>query len=481
MADGIDKLPLFTSAALINDEWLDEGAQGRFSVVNPASGETLAEVPALGADQVDQAIAAAFNAASQWRQTPAGERGKRLHALARRMREERGQLAKIMVAEQGKPYKEALGEVAYAANYYQWFAEEAVRHYGDIIPAANADQTILVDKEPVGVCAFITPWNFPLAMLARKAAAAFAAGCTVVAKPSSLTPLSALAMAKLALEVGFPAGVFNLITGDSKLIGQQLCKDPRIAKLSFTGSTAVGRDLASQCAPDFKRLSLELGGNAPFIVFEDADIDRAVQGLIAAKFRNNGQTCVCVNRLFVQQSIYQRFVAALAKAVAALKVGDAYDEQTDLTVLINDQAVEKFNHHLRDALAKGGRRVLGGEAESRVAKPTLIDQGSVDMVHCQEETFGPLLVAIAFADEQDVIAFANDTPYGLAAYFYSQNLARIKRVSRALQAGMVGVNETAISNVAAPFGGLKHSGYGREGSKYGLDEYTELKYVLLGV
>lgn len=482
MAFQLEDSKLLRSQCLINNRWTAGTAEQRMKVDNPATGETVGEVPNLNEAEVTEAVDCAHQAFLSWRQQPAAERADCLYRWYQLMMEHQDDLATIMTTEQGKPLEEAKGEVAYAAGYFRWFAEEAPRLYGTIIPGRAPGEQIQVLKEPVGVCASITPWNFPLAMLARKAAAALAAGCTMVAKPAGATPFSALAMAELAVRAGFPEGVFNVITGKSQTIGQVFTQNPKVKKLSFTGSTDIGRQLMRQAADNVQKLSLELGGNAPFIVFEDADLDQAVQGLMGAKFRNTGQTCVCVNRLFVQRGCYDRLLDKLAEAMDKLVVGDGFDPKVNQSALINHSAVEKYHRHLQDALDQGAEVVLGGEVrdQGNYVVPTLLKNAHCQMQFAQEETFGPLLAAIPFDTEEEAVTMANDTPYGLAAYFYSLNPARITRVSAALEAGMVGVNDTAISNPAAPFGGVKASGMGREGSLFGLDDYVNVKYVLLG-
>lgn len=482
MAFELQDTQLLRSHCLINNRWVSGAADQRIKVDNPATGETVAEVPSLAEAEVTEAVDCAHQAFLSWRQQPASERADYLYRWYQLMMDHQDDLAAIMTTEQGKPLEEAKGEVAYAAGYFRWFAEEAPRLYGAIIPGRAPGEQIQVLKEPVGVCASITPWNFPLAMLARKAAAALAAGCAMVAKPAGATPLSALAMAELAVRAGFPKGVFNVVTGESETLAKVFTQSPKVKKLSFTGSTEVGRQLMRKAADNLQKLSLELGGNAPFIIFDDADLDKAVQGLMSAKFRNTGQTCVCVNRLFVQRTCYDQLLNKLAAAMDTLVVGDGFDPKVNQSALINYSAVKKYHRHLQDALDQGAEVVVGGKSDDRgnYVVPTLLKNAHCQMQFAQEETFGPLLAAIPFDTEDEVVAMANDTPYGLAAYFYSLNPARIRRVSAALEAGMVGVNDTAISNPAAPFGGVKASGMGREGSLYGMDDYVNVKYVLLG-
>ncbi len=461
--------------------WRQSSSGEVIEVKNPANGALVGKVPRVSRAEVASAIQAAERAFISWRQETAHNRGQILRAWADLLLQHQDDLAEILTAEQGKPLAEAKGEVRYAASYLQWFGEEAPRNYGDTIPAAKPGQKILVQKQPIGVCGAITPWNFPIAMLARKVAAALAAGCTMVAKPAELTPFSALALALLGERAGVPAGVFNVVTGDSASIGDEFTENPIIKKISFTGSTRVGKLLQQKSATNLTKLSLELGGNAPLIVFDDADLTLAVEGIIAAKFRNAGQTCVCVNRLLVQQSIYDEVMQKLKTAVESLVVGDGREEGVTIGPLINQSAVEKFQRHYDDAIEQGAELLCGdGKADGNFVKPVLMANGKPKMIFSQEETFAPLLIAIPFASEEDAIQLANDTPYGLAAYFYSKDISRVMRVTDALECGMVGVNETAISNATAPFGGIKWSGYGREGSKYGMDEYLQVKYVLLG-
>lgn len=472
---------LWQTQCFIGGRWLAAQSGETIDVDNPATGKVLATVPSMNSAEVESAIAEADKAFGDWRQQSAQNRSAVLYRWHQLMLDNEGDLAALMTAEQGKPLKEALGEVRYAASYLKWFAEEAVRIYGDVIPAAKAGQKIIVQKQPVGVCAFITPWNFPVAMLARKAAAAIAAGCTVVAKPASATPFSALAFAYLAQEAGLPNGVLNVVTGQASSIGEVFTGSKRVAKVSFTGSTEVGQKLMAQSAGQLHKLSLELGGNAPCIVFDDADLDRAVEGIMQAKFRNAGQTCICINRLYVQQSVYSEVVQKLKQRVSALTVADGTQAGADIGPLINQEAVEKFQQHLQDALARGAKLVTGSaEAKGNFVQPVLLENANQEMLFCHEESFAPLLGVVPFATEEQAVALANDTPFGLAAYFYSANLQRVMRVMDGIEAGMVGVNETALSNPAAPFGGVKKSGFGREGSKYGLDDYVNIKYVLMG-
>ncbi|AOZ08430.1 NAD-dependent succinate-semialdehyde dehydrogenase [Cupriavidus malaysiensis] len=481
---------LLVSRCLIDGAWRDAADGRRFAVTDPASGALLAEVPDCGAADAAAAVDAAQRAFAAWRRATSRERAallKRWHAAILANQED---LARLISLEQGKPLAESRGEVLYGASYVEWFAEEAQRIHGDILPQAQAGKQLFVLKEPVGVVAAITPWNFPLAMLARKIAPALAAGCAVVAKPAEDTPLTALALARLLQEAGAPAGLVNVLPASraqTPAVADAWLADARVRKISFTGSTAVGKHLARASADTLKKVSLELGGNAPFIVFDDADVDAAVAGLMAAKFRNAGQTCVCPNRVLVQDGIHDTFVAALARAVAALRVGPADGGSAEIGPLINQRALAKVQHHVEDALAKGARLVTGGArhdcAEAphgHFFTPTVLAGATADMRFNHEETFGPMVPVFRFATEAEAIALANATPYGLAAYFYSRDIARVWDVAQALEAGMVGVNEGALSSEAAPFGGIKESGYGREGSRYGLDDYLHTKYVCQG-
>lgn len=456
------------------DDWIE--------VDNPATEANIGRVPKFGARKTLDSIAAAERALPLWQSKTALERGAILSRWAELMSLHQQVLASIMTLEQGKPVAEACGEIAYAASFLQWFSEEGKRAYGDTIPAAKSGQHIVTIKQGVGVCAAITPWNFPSSMITRKAAAALAAGCTLVVKPASSTPFSALALAVLAEEAGVPPGVFNVITGVASEISDTLTQNPVVRKISFTGSTAVGSQLMANAAQHVQKISLELGGNAPFIVFDDADIDRAVEGAMAAKFRNTGQTCVCVNRFLVQRSVAEKFTQKFADAIALLKLGDGFDTDVTQTALINRAAVDKVVEHIDDAVTKGGRVVVGGadSAKGNFISPTLISRGHTDMKVCSEETFGPLAVLIEFDTEAEAVAMANNTPFGLAAYFYSDNIHRCWRVAEQLEAGMVGINEGIISNATAPFGGVKASGLGREGGRVGLEEYMEVKYLCFG-
>jgi len=466
----------------VNGEWL-EAADGRTTEVrNPATGAPLGTVPILDANATRRAIAAAAAAFPAWAARTAGARALLLRRWFELMMANQKDLATLMTAEQGKPLAEAMGEIAYAASFVEWFAEEARRVYGEIIPGHHADKRILVLRQPVGVVAAITPWNFPAAMITRKAAPALAAGCTFVVKPAGQTPLSALAMAELAARAGIPPGVFNVITGGAREIGAELTANPTVRKLSFTGSTEVGRVLMAQCAPTLKKLSMELGGNAPFIVFEDADLDAAVQGAIASKYRNTGQTCVCANRLLVQESVYEDFAARLAKSVSAFRVGDGLQGVTDIGPLIDANALAKVQEHVADARAKGATVTLGGKPHAlggTFYEPTILTGVNSTMLMAREETFGPVAPLFRFRDEREALQMANDTEFGLASYLYTRDLARSFRVAEALEYGIVGLNTGLISTEVAPFGGVKQSGFGREGSRHGILDYTELKYLCI--
>ncbi|MFL9920880.1 NAD-dependent succinate-semialdehyde dehydrogenase [Paraburkholderia fungorum] len=465
----------------IAGEWYESATT--YPVLNPATGEVIAQVARGGAAETTQAIAAAERALPAWRAMTAKERSARVKRWGELMLENRDALAELLTREQGKPLAEARGEVGYAASFFEWFAEEAKRSYGDVIPSPNPNAKIIVTREPVGVVAAITPWNFPLAMITRKAGPALAAGCTMVLKPSEETPLSAFAIAVLAEKAGIPPGVFNIVSGDAVAIGGALTGSDVVRKLSFTGSTRVGKLLAKQSADTLKKLSLELGGNAPFIVFDDADIDAAVQGAMASKFRNTGQTCVCVNRFYVQDGIYDAFTLALTQAVRKMRVGNALQGEVEQGPLINQAALKKVEAHVADALQKGAKVLTGGKPHAlggTFYEPTVLVDASKSMLIAEEETFGPVAACFRFKTEAEAIAAANDTPFGLSAYFYTRDLARAWRVAEALESGMVGINEGILSTEVAPFGGVKQSGLGREGSKYGLEEYTELKYVMMG-
>ena len=478
----LDASELVKNGSYINGRW--HNSDNTFSVKNPADLQPLADVADAGKTQAEQAVQAASDSFAGWAAKPAAERSALLLDWYQLVMKHKEDLARLMTLEQGKPLAEAKGEIAYGASYLQWFAEEAKRLYGDTIPAPSADKRIIVQRQPVGVVAAITPWNFPNAMLARKAAAALAAGCTFVVKPAHQTPLSALALAELSQQAGIPPGVFNVVCGtDAKAIGEVLTQDPRVAKFSFTGSTAVGKVLAKQCADTVKRVSMELGGNAPFIVFDDADLDAAAEGLMASKFRNAGQTCVCANRILVQSSIYDAFIEKFVEKVKMLRIGDGLEKGTDIGPLIDDKALQKVTELTQSALDDGATLLLGGHHHSfgeRFFQPTVLGDVTAEMTISQQEIFGPVAAIQQFDTEQDAIELANSTEYGLAAYFYSRDIGRVFRVSQALQFGMVGVNEGMVSNAAAPFGGVKQSGYGREGSKYGLDDYTDIKYLCIG-
>jgi succinate-semialdehyde dehydrogenase/glutarate-semialdehyde dehydrogenase len=475
---------MLRSAVKIGQNWnaADDGAT--FSVINPANGETLGEVPLCGAAETRRAIDAANAAWPAWRALTARQRGQLLRAWFELIVANAEDLAQLITAECGKPLTEARGEVAYGASFVEWFAEEGKRTYGESIPSTAANTRLLVVKQPVGVCAAITPWNFPLAMITRKVAPALAAGCPVVVKPAEATPLTALALAVLAEQAGLPAGVFNVVTGQPAEIGGELCANPIVRKLSFTGSTAVGRLLMAQCAPTIKKLSLELGGNAPFIVFDDADIDAAVDGALIAKYRNTGQTCVCANRFLVQAGIYDQFAARFADKVRGLKVGDGTEAGVAQGPLINAAGLAKVEAHVADALGKGARVLCGGARHERGGnffQPTVLADVTNAMHVAREETFGPVAPLFRFETEAEAIAMANDTEFGLAAYFYSRDVGRCWRVGEALEYGMVGINTGLISNEVAPFGGIKQSGLGREGSKYGIEEYLEIKYLCFNI
>ncbi|RDE49442.1 MAG: NAD-dependent succinate-semialdehyde dehydrogenase [Candidatus Accumulibacter meliphilus] len=474
---------LLRQLCYINGQWVGADSALTFAVTNPATGEHLADVPDAGAAETRRAIEAAQLAQRTWSARTAGERAKVLRRWCELLLANQEDLARIMTAEQGKPLAESRGEITYAASFIEWFAEEGKRIYGDMIPPHHADKRILVSKEAIGVCAAITPWNFPAAMITRKVGPALAAGCSVVLKPAEATPLSALALAELAERAGVPKGVFNVLTGDPIAIGGELCANPTVRKLSFTGSTEVGRILMQQCAPTIKKLSLELGGNAPFIVFDDADLDAAVQGAMLSKYRNTGQTCVCANRLLVQEGVLDQFVEKLAAAVGALRVGNGAEEGVTQGPLIDDAAIAKVEELVADALGKGARVVCGGKPHSlgkTYYEPTILAGVTAQMRIAREEVFGPVAPVFAFKTEADAVAMANDTEYGLASYFYTENLARSLRVASALEYGMVGINTGLISTELAPFGGMKSSGLGREGSKYGIEDYLEIKYICIG-
>jgi len=472
---------LLQAGSYINGIW--QSAVTTYDVFNPATGEKLQDVAKAGEAEVKAAIAAADTALKTWRQRTAKDRGLILRRWGELLLEHQDDLAYIITSEQGKPLAESKGEVVYAASFIDWFAEEGKRVYGDVIPEDKPNRKIIVTKEPIGVVAAITPWNFPLAMITRKAGPALAAGCTMILKPSEETPLIAMALAVLAEKAGVPAGVFNVVSGDSVAIGSTIMASKTVRKISFTGSTRTGKLLMRQAADSVKKLSLELGGNAPFIVFDDADLDAAVEGAMASKFRNSGQTCVCVNRFYIHDAIYDAFISKFAIAVAKLKMATGFENGATQGPLINMAAVEKVERHIDDAINKGASIVCGGrrgELGGSFFQPTIIKDACHDMELSQEETFGPLAACFRFSSEQEVVALANDTDSGLAAYFYSRDIGRVWRVAGALEAGLVGVNEGMISTEIAPFGGVKESGLGREGSKYGMDDYLEIKYILMG-
>lgn len=473
---------LLKTDALIDGQWVK--GDSRFAVFDPANGNKLAEVPNLGVNEAEQAIAAANAAWPAWRSKTAKERSIILRKWYDLLMANQEDLGRIMTAEQGKPFPEAKGEVAYGASFVEWFAEEAKRINGETLPQFDNNRRLMVIRQPIGVCAAITPWNFPLAMITRKVAPALAAGCPVVIKPAELTPLTALAAAELAIRAGIPAGVLNMLTADgpnSIAIGKVLCASDVVRHISFTGSTEVGRILMAQSAPTVKKLSLELGGNAPFIVFDDADVDSAVEGAIASKYRNAGQTCVCANRIYVQAGVYDAFVEKFAAKVQAMKVGNGFEEGVVQGPLIEDAAVEKVERHVQDALSKGARIVTGGKKlQGQFFQPTVMADATGDMLCAKEETFGPLAPVFRFETEQEAVEAANNTEFGLASYFYSRDIGRITRVSEALEYGMVGINVGIIATEHVPFGGVKQSGLGREGSHHGVDEYVEIKYLCIG-
>ncbi|MEM9633385.1 MAG: NADP-dependent succinate-semialdehyde dehydrogenase [Pseudomonadota bacterium] len=474
---------LLRQGTLIGGRWIEATPENGLAVRNPATGDLIGYVPDLGSEETRQAIEAAEEARHAWAARTAKDRAAILQRWYELMMENQDDLGAILTAEQGKPLPEAKGEIAYGASFIQWFAEEARRAYGDIIPGHQQDKRILVLKQPIGVVAAITPWNFPNAMITRKAGPALAAGCSMVLKPASQTPFSAIALAVLAERAGIPAGIFSVITGSARLIGAEMTANPLVRKLTFTGSTEIGARLYEQCAPTIKKLALELGGNAPFIVFDDADLDEAVEGAVIAKFRNNGQTCVCANRIYVQSGIYEAFAEKLAARVGGLRTGNGFDEGITFGPLIDEAAVEKVEDHISDASGKGAKVVLGGQRHSlggTFFEPTILTGVTAEMAIAQEETFGPVAPLFRFETENEVVRAANDTPFGLASYFYSRDLARVWRVGEALEYGMVGINTGLISTAEAPFGGVKSSGLGREGSRYGLEDFLELKYLCMG-
>lgn len=474
---------LLREAALVGAQWIDASANNGVAVTNPATGEHLGYVPNLGADETLAAVNEAEQARHEWSKRTAKDRSLILRRWFELMMENQADLAAILTAEQGKPLAEAMGEIAYGASFIEWFAEEAKRTYGDVIPGHQADKRIMVIKQPIGVIGAITPWNFPNAMIARKAAPALAAGCSMVVKPAIQTPFSAIAMAILAERAGIPLGLLSVVTGDEQAIGGVLTQSPVVKKLTFTGSTRVGALLYKQCAPTIKKLALELGGNAPFIVFDDADIDAAVEGAIIAKFRNNGQTCVCANRIYVQSKVYDEFASKLGEKIAELPIGNGIDSNVVFGPMIDEAAVAKVEEHIANALSHGAEVTMGGKRHAlggTYFQPTVMTNVTADMQVAKEETFGPLAPLIKFEREVDVVREANDTEFGLASYFYTQNLNRSFRVAEALDYGMVGINAGLVSTAEAPFGGVKMSGLGREGSRYGLDEFMEMKYMCFG-
>lgn len=490
MSSSINSVPTLSNPALlrqqclINGAWVDADSGKTIPVTNPATGAEIGTIPDMGAAETRRAIEAANAAWPAWRAKSAKERSQVLRRWFDLMMANQDDLAVLLTAEQGKPLAEAKGEIAYAASFIEWFAEEAKRIDGDIIPGHQPDKRILVLRQPVGVVAAITPWNFPAAMITRKVGPALAAGCPFVIKPATQTPLSALALGVLAEEAGVPKGIFNVVTGSARAIGGEMTGNPIVRKVTFTGSTEVGKLLLEQCAKTVKKASMELGGNAPFIVFDDADLDAAVDGAMASKYRNTGQTCVCANRIYVQDSVYDAFAEKLAAAVSKLRIGDGLKGETDQGPLIDENAVKKVEEHIADVLAKGGRIVAGGKRHAlggTFFEPTILADVTSDMKVTREETFGPLAPLFRFRQEDEAVRLANDTEFGLASYFYARDNSRIWRVSEALEYGIVGVNTGIISTEVAPFGGIKESGLGREGSKYGIDDFTEMKYVCLSV
>ena len=475
---------LLIEKAYINGQWCDANDGARFDVTNPATGDVIAAVPDMGAEETRAAIEAADAAWPEWRARTAKERATILRKLYFLMMENQEDLAQILTAECGKPIAEGRGEIAYGASFIEWFGEEAKRTYGDVIPTPYNDRRIIVDKQPIGVCVAITPWNFPTAMVTRKVGPALAAGCPMILKPAHDTPLSALALAELARRAGVPDGVFSVVTSHSgSKVGGEMTSNPIVRKLSFTGSTAIGKVLMRQCADTIKKMSLELGGNAPFIVFDDADIDAAVSGAMASKYRNTGQTCVCVNRFLVQDGIYDEFTGKLVAAVEAMKIGDGAEEDVAQGPLINVAGLAKVEEHVQDAVDKGAEVATGGACHAlggTFYKPTVLTGATKDMKIANEETFGPVSALFRFSTEDEAIKMANDTEFGLAAYFYTRDAARVWRVGEALEYGIVGINEGIISTEVAPFGGVKESGLGREGSRYGIDDYLEIKYMCMG-
>lgn len=471
----------FREDCYINGEWI--GGRKRIDVNNPATGEIIGSVPNLGRSETAAAIDAAHAAFLLWREKPAIERGELCRKYYQALMDNQKELGRILTIEMGKSLREAMGEVAYAANFFRWFGEEARRVYGDVIPSPWGDKRILVTKEPVGVVGSITPWNFPTAMIARKAAAALAAGCTIVAKPASQTPFSATAYGVIADEVGIPKGVINIITGSAAPIADEMCENPKVRKITFTGSTEIGKSLAAKAMLHMKRVSMELGGNAPVIVFDDADLDRAVEGAMISKYRNSGQTCVCANRILVQAGVYDRFAERFAQAAKNLKVGDGLDDATEQGPLIDESAVSKVERHIEDATSKGASVIAGGKRHAKglsFFEPTVLRDVTPAMLIARDETFGPVAPLFKFETEEEAIAMANDTEYGLASYFFTRDLGRAFRVMEKLEYGMVAINEGVLSTEVAPFGGVKDSGMGREGSKYGVEDYINTKYALVG-
>jgi succinate-semialdehyde dehydrogenase/glutarate-semialdehyde dehydrogenase len=479
----MSNLPFQFEKAYINGQWVEADNGATISVTNPATGELIGTVPKMGGIETRRAINFASEALPAWREKTAKARARILRNWFDLIIKNQEALAQLMTAEQGKPLVESRGEIVYAASFIEWFGEEAKRVYGETIPGHVADKRLIVIKQPIGVCAAITPWNFPAAMITRKVGPALAAGCTIVLKPASQTPFSALALCQLAEEAGVPPGVFSCVTGSATEIGGELSSNPIVKKLSFTGSTEIGKLLLAQCATTVKKTSMELGGNAPFIVFDDADIDEAVKGAMISKYRNAGQTCVCANRILVQDSVYDVFVEKFSKAVSALTVGNGADDGTIIGPLIDDKALAKVEEQVSDAVKKGGKVMVGGKRHSlggSFFEPTVISGATKEMLAFKEETFGPLAPIFKFTTEAEAIALANDTQFGLAAYFYGQNIGRVWRVAEALEYGIVGINEGLISTEVAPFGGVKESGLGREGSSHGIDDYLEMKYLCMG-
>ena len=473
---------LFRQQAYVDGKWMDADSGSTSDVTNPANNEVIGTIPKMGAAETRRAIEAANHALPAWRALTAKERSAKIRRWYELMLENQEDLARLMTIEQGKPLAESRGEIATAASYLEWFAEEGKRIYGDTIPGHQADKRLLVIKQPIGVTAAITPWNFPSAMITRKAGPALAAGCTMVLKPASQTPYSALARAELAERAGIPAGVFSVVTGSAGDIGSELTRNPTVRKLTFTGSTDIGRKLIAECAYDVKKVSMELGGNAPFIVFEDADLDKAVEGALISKFRNNGQTCVCANRIYVHDRVYDLFAEKLQAKVAALTIGNGLENNITTGPLIDEKAIAKVKEHIEDAVSKGAKIISGGKLiEGNFFQPTILTEVPQSALVVRDETFGPLAPLIRFSSDEEVVAQANDTEFGLASYFYTKDVSRIFRVGEALEYGMVGVNTGLITTEVAPFGGVKASGLGREGSKYGIEDYLEIKYMCISV